>query len=414
MPSQIRPIRVVFLTFYFEAWDSLAGIHAAMSADPRFDVAVVATGRKLTGDANFSDGSAASTYLKSIGVKHEVDEDLSSLWDSGPDYIFVNYPWQRNYPHKYRPDNLARVGRIVYVPYFSLPMTNEPADGDRVGTHLYTQRMHQLASLTFVSDSTLREAYPLSARERVHFVGSPKLDALFASASEVEVQNRSRLRIVWAPHHTYSPHWLNFGNFAEVHEAMLKWARSHPKVDVVLRPHPYLFGTLVDRQVMSAGQLESWREAWNALPNTSIDSESSSVELFLNCDLLLTDGISYLAEYPVIVGKPVLFLERDGHWKLTAVGEIAAAASVRLPLMDGDSAIDQLAGFLDLMPDRSRAISELRNTVLPEPGAVAARILEVVAAHFVSGVDGTAPELIDPDSITEVPWELQPGREPLD
>jgi hypothetical protein len=41
--------RVVFLTFYSEAWDALAEVYALMARDSRFEVQVVAIDRRLTG-----------------------------------------------------------------------------------------------------------------------------------------------------------------------------------------------------------------------------------------------------------------------------------------------------------------------------------------------------------------------------
>ena len=53
-----RPIRVVFLVFYFEAWDALDAIYRGMLADPRFEPMVVSLPRKLTGYDKFRDENA--------------------------------------------------------------------------------------------------------------------------------------------------------------------------------------------------------------------------------------------------------------------------------------------------------------------------------------------------------------------
>jgi hypothetical protein len=416
MPNQNSPKKVVFLTFYYEAWDALAEIHKLMVADPRFEVQVVAVDRRLTGDSGFGGADEVSGFFAGLGIEHLVNADLESLFDgpggvkTGPDYIFVNYPWQRNYAHRYRPDVLARIGRIVYVPYYSLPMTNEPADGRGVATHLYTQRMHQLASLIFVQDKFVREAYALTGRGNghVHFVGSTKLDALIEEAENIAASGAlavSQVKtLVWAPHHSYSPHWLNFGNFAGVREAMLGWAMQNPDVVVVLRPHPFLFGTMVDRGVISAADLEGWLARWYALPNTRISANESSARLFATADFLLTDGISYLAEWPLVKGRPGIFLEHQGHWDFSPIGEVAVKANVAIATVGELSAT--IAGIESLSILRTREIAALRTAAMPFAGEVAERIVEIVAAD--------ESELVDFDSVREVAWELQPGREPLD
>jgi hypothetical protein len=410
-------IKVVFLLFYYEAWDSLAGIYQLMKNDRRFDVQVVALSRKLTGQQGFDDAKGVSEFFDRLAIEHTVNADLTQLFSgSGPDYIFVNYPWQRNYQKQYRPDELAKIGRIVYVPYFSLPLVQEPADGvnpdsgfEPIAAHLYTQRMHQLASLVFTQDDFTRDAFALTQRgnTHVHFVGSTKLDELVADykIASAGVAGVSKT-LLWAPHHSYSRHWLNFGNFACVKEEMLEWADSHPDWKVILRPHPFLFGTLVDRGVMGAGELESWLNWWNALPNTSVDVSSSSASVFAKASHVLTDGISYLAEWPLATGKPAIFLEHEGHWEFSPLGEMAASTAHTITMI---GALDGAITGIDNDANRVLEIAELFAAAMPHPGRTANRIVEVVAADAEAGTG-----LVDVAAITETPWELQSNREPMD
>jgi len=403
--------RVAFVTFYYEAWDSLAEVYQRMLDDPRFEVLVVAIPRKLTGDSSWDDAAGVSDFFASQGIDHVIGSpDASELREWAPDYVFINYPWQRNYQKAYRADELVKFTRIAYVPYYSLPLVNELGPG--AAEHLYTQRSHQLASLVFTQDRFVRDAYAATSRgaEHVFFTGSPKVDALIEAAGELGSEpggrvHRDRTRVVWAPHHSYSPHWLNFGTFAQMYLEALEWATEHPEIDVCLRPHPFMFGTLVDREVISDSDLDAWLAAWDELTNTSIDSVSGPAELFVGCDILLTDGISFLAEYPLVTGKPSVFIENQGHWEFSELGELAAQASVRLT-----SFAEFVAGFEFVLeaglPDRSAEIAALREASSPYPGESAARIVEIVAADH--------SELVDPSIVTEVPWERQPGREPLD
>jgi hypothetical protein len=427
--------RVAFVTFYYEAWDSLAEVYSRMINDPRFEVLVVAIPRKLTGDSAWDDAAGVSDFFAAQGIDHVIGSaDASELREWEPDYVFINYPWQRNYQKAYRADELVKFTRIAYVPYYSLPLVNEPgtegrsesageggghSEVDGVAGHLYTQRSHQLASLVFTQDRFVRDAYATTSRgaEHVFFTGSPKVDALIHAATELGSAKTAansasqrhvsggRPRLLWAPHHSYSSHWLNFGTFAQMYLEMLDWATAHPEVEVVLRPHPFMFGTLVDREVISDSDLDAWLAGWDALPNTSIDNASGPAELFMTCDFLLTDGISFLAEYPLVTGKPSVFLENQGHWQFSELGELAAQASIRL-----SSFAEFVAGFEFILeaglPDRSAEIAALREAASPYPGESAARIVEIVAADH--------SPLVDPATVSEVPWERQPGREPLD
>jgi hypothetical protein len=389
-------LRVAFLLFYFEGWDAFEGSFRAMQQHPRFEPFIVAIPRKLTGYEGWGDLKKVTRFLDNRGLRAGSDyfaldfEDsfagLEALKNLAPDYIFLNYPWMRNYPPGYQLENL-QWSRVCYLPYFALPLVNEP-EVEGVGPHMFTQPVHQFARLVFTPDKALTEALVATDRgERgVVFTGSPKLDEAVTRAASVTRESArwpidsapDRLRVVWAPHHSYHEGWLNFGNFADVYKRMLRFATKHPEIDFVLRPHPFLFSTMTSRGVIKKKRMKLWRKAWNALPNTSIDKNGDFVELFVGCDLLLTDGISFLAEYPLSTGKPALFLERAGHWPFSPLGEIARAANVAITdFKQFKQAIASVAagGTLD---SRESEIASLRAAALPYPGETPARILQAV------------------------------------
>jgi CDP-glycerol glycerophosphotransferase (TagB/SpsB family) len=427
------PVKVVFLGLYFEAWDALDEIYRLMLEDERFEPVVVSLPRKLTGQLKYADEDKSHQFFESRGIEHirfdfggsgsENLGVLEALKDLSPDYVFVNYPWQRNYQPAIRFDKLVEFTRLAYVPYFSMVMVDEPDDepgggqqGSQVATHLYKQRLHQLASLVFTQDKFVKEAYKETERgdAYVHFTGSPKIDSL---RHEAELGKASwplpgkGFKMVWAPHHSYSPHWLNFGVFAKIKDQMLDFAKQNPDIQIVLRPHPFLWGTLTDRKVIEETELNAWRESWAELPNTSVDEDGSYAELFLATDILVTDGISFLGEYPLVTGKPTIFFENEGHWQFTATGELAASSSVRVRTFEELEAQIEVARTSGLS-DRSAQIQKLIAVSSPYPGESAKKILEQVWLDF-AGPNGPSP-LIDKETISEVAWELVAGREPFE
>ena len=418
---------------YFEAWDALDEVYQLMVQDDRFDPVVISLPRKLTGQLRYADEEKAHGFFEAKGIKHlrfnmggsdsSNQEVLDALKDLKPDYVFANYPWQRNYQPAIRFDKLISFTRLAYVPYFSLAMVEEPDDepgggqvGSLVATHLYKQRLHQVASLVFTQDKFVKEAYKSTERgdSYVHFTGSPKIDGLFREAEQGKASwpiKETGFRVVWAPHHSYSPHWLNFGVFSRIKDDMLAFAKANQDIQIVLRPHPFLWGTLTDRKVISVSELEAWRKEWNELPNTSVDEDGSYAELFLATDLLVTDGISFLGEYPLITNKPTIFFENEGHWPFTAIGELAAATSIKVSTFSElEDAISSARA--NGLPNRTKEIEHLAKASSPYPGEAAKRILEQVFTDFAGPNGPTA--LINTGELTELPWELVPGREPFE
>ena len=449
-PSTLRPIRVVFLLFYFEAWDSLSQVYQAMLNSPVFEPIVVSVPRKLTGDSGYGGEKRVHKFLKRQGVAHQRlnHEDswqsLLELKALTPDYVFLNYPWQRNYQPAFRPDSLVTFTKILYTPYFLAPLVNESEGADevdarQVATHLYTQRVHQLASLVFVQDQATKDAFALTQRgsNRVRFTGSAKLDSLrehyievraklaakaerrLARAGSLPAKQPFDLKVLWAPHHSYSAKWLNFGMFVQSYKQMLQLAKKYPNVQFILRPHPFLFGTLTERKVIKSSVLDQWLSEWNQLANTKINLKASFVKQFASTDLLLTDGISFLAEYPLITSKAAVFLENPNHWQFNTLGELAAAANHRITdiaqferfIKSGLDASVDLAQVSKMAASPSAAhianLAKLQAQIDPNPGGVAQAILNDILQDFTN-----SSPLVNPATISEVAWEDQPGREP--
>ena len=416
MTSSAPRIKVVFLTFYFEAWDALADIHELMLADKRFDVTVISIPRRFRAEEPFANEEKVSEFLETSGIKHlrfnfeDSFEGQAKLRELAPDYVFINYPWQRNYQPGYRVEQLAEFTKVAYVPYYSLALVNEPGEIG-VTPYLYTQRSTQLASLVFTQDPNTLDAYAKTSRGNgyVHLTGTPKIDSLVRKVQSGETNwplPAGNRKMVWAPHHSFSPDWFNFGMFPQIAQDMLQFAKTHSELDIVMRPHPIMFGNLVASGIRTKAELDAWLASWNALPNTAIDSEGAIAPLFAAADIFVSDGISFLGEYPLATGKPAIFFEKEQHWPWSPIGKIASRANIHVHnFRDFEDVFEE---FLEHgLPNLSAEIEELRMAAQPFPGLAAQKIVEVVLNDFEAGTP-----LVDKGAVTEVAWENRPGTEP--
>jgi hypothetical protein len=387
-----------------------------MVSNSEFEVTVISIPRRFSLEAGFGEESEVSAYFDRHGVKHlrfnfeDSFEGLAKIKELAPDYVFINYPWQRNYQPGYRVEELSEFAKVCFVPYYSAPLVVE-RDHEGVAPHLYKQRSHQLASLIFTQDKSVHLAYAETDRgnEHVYLTGSPKIDALVNKVSHGDkswpLANPGNFKMMWAPHHSYSPAWLNFGNFAAMFQDMLTFAQANPTVDVLLRPHPLMFRTLVDKEVIPTAVLDKWLEQWNSLPNTAIDADDDVALLFGAADLMITDGISFLAEYPLATNKPGIFFENAGHWVLSELGELAASANMRVSnFVEFEAAFRAVQ--INGLPDFSKQIAALRTVAQPYPGDAAKLIVDIVKNDYLAETP-----LVDKSLVTEIAWENQPGTE---
>ena len=63
-------------------------------------------------------------------------------------------------------------------------------------------------------------------------------------------------------------------------------------------------------------------EEINTLDNLSIDDDWNYINSFEWSDMLITDGISFIAEYP-LTNKPIVFIENPNHMKFNQNGQLA-------------------------------------------------------------------------------------------
>ena len=396
-----KPIRVVFLTFYFEAWDAFDAVYKQMKDDSRFDPMVISMPRKLTGYEKFQDEELVSSYLDSIGIEHErfqfkkSKDGLARLKELAPDYVFLNYPWQRNYKKNYQIEKLVEFTKVCYVPYFSTSLVNEPGV-EGVALHQYTQATHEQAHMVFLQDADTKEAFDNNGRaEHAFLTGTPKIDALLEAKDTVEPawpiertlsSGKKPMRVIWAPHHSYGPSWLNFGHFTNQKDSMLEYAQKNPHIDIVLRPHPFLFGTLTGRDLMTPEELSDWRNQWDSLPNTFTDIDGPFTSLALASDVIITDGVSFIAEYPLVTRKSVIFWEKPGHWEFSPLGKVAAKTTHLAVTFEQVVDALELAEVGKLTP-KEQEISALIKAVRPGKTSAATAIVGLVLEDYASDTE---------------------------
>jgi hypothetical protein len=138
-----------------------------------------------------------------------------------------------------------------------------------------------------------------------------------------------------------------------------------------------MFGSLVGQNHMSAEALAYWRKNWDALPNTATDEVTSYAALMLAADLLFTDGISFIAEYPLVTRRPAVFWEKQGHWSFNPLGEIAANSTIRVGnFREFETVLKQAMEWG--LPSKQAEIDELFAAASPFPGEAAKRIVAIV------------------------------------
>jgi len=121
-------------------------------------------------------------------------------------------------------------------------------------------------------------------------VGHPKFDYVYNNNEEMNYQKKY---IIYAPHHTINK--KHFGTFDWSGKFILEWAKSHPELNWVFKPHPNLKIRLLKTKFMKKKEIEQYYKEWADIG--IYYSDGNYFDIFKNSKCLITDCHSFLTEY---------------------------------------------------------------------------------------------------------------------
>jgi hypothetical protein len=163
-------------------------------------------------------------------------------------------------------------------------------------------------------------SYSPAKEDSLSVVGYAKMDTLASHGA----RNRSRKKIILAPHHTVKnlQFELQMSNFIRYADFFLTLPNIFSSIDFVFRPHPLLFYNLEEAGIWDSNKINLFLQKLQSFENMEFDEKDSYMDLFANSDGLIHDCGSFTGEY-LFTGKPACFLlgEQGKHEEFTPLGE---------------------------------------------------------------------------------------------
>ena len=154
----------------------------------------------------------------------------------------------------------------------------------------------------YIFDEITKEIYEQKMENKgrnLCVTGQPYLD-YFRSCEEQEKEY-----IIYAPHWTVANQGISYGTFEWNGKFILEYAKAHPEQKWIFKPHPMLFKSLIDKDVMTESEVKEYYETWGKI---GLKYESGDyLDLFNKSKLLITDCSSFLGEF-FLTGAPVIHL----------------------------------------------------------------------------------------------------------
>ena len=227
-----------------------------------------------------------------------------------PDMVFYEQPW-----------DIYKKYRINVVSKYALTFYNSYSYEILDDTDNYFDEFHGLLYTYFIEHELNLERYKkysTRAGENCYVVGSPKLDLYFRpNKTESDAwKNPNKIKIIYAPHHSFD-NYLQLATFDRNGKFILELAKKHPETSWVFKPHPRLKLALLKTNLMNEDEVDKYYDEWRELG--TVYMQGDYIDIFKNSDAMITDSLSFLAEY-LPSEKPLLRIINANGLPLNSLG----------------------------------------------------------------------------------------------
>ena len=229
--------------------------------------------------------------------------------------IFISLtPYLSWLPKMFLPENMTPKTLFVHVPYaFDSALHND---------EFYSKILFIIGWKVFFPSIPGFEIYDRKAvvgMPRGFYSGYPRMDVFFKKDTKFEfnwkMTRPDAKKIIWAPHHSIKGGpAIKYATFQWNYMFMYNFAKDHPEISWVVKPHPMLLYTSVTEGVFpTVEDFKGYLQAWDELPNAQVYTGAYYQDLFATSDGMIHDCASFISEYQ-FANKPMIYLTRDTQW----------------------------------------------------------------------------------------------------
>lgn len=303
-----KKCKVGFVVYTTSMW-SIDGLYRIMESEAQYEPSVIVV--------PFSDASAGTyettkKYFKEKGYCLNTIDDASFNINAYDIIIYTNpYVAIDKYINIL---NLRLEKLVTYVSY----------------SYILSGKLEKLdlpvyfLSWKFFCDSEFYKKY-VETKSRIYsnnavFCGYPKMDDYFSTEENNSHQYDSRKIIMYAPHQSVNRNDVRAATFDLNGWYMLYLAEKYKgKIYWIVKPHPLLRSHSVEAGLFKEETAyDDYLKKWKETGAAKVLENGDYFNLFKESDAMVTDSISFLAEYQ-FTGKPLLLLE-SGKQKYNEFG----------------------------------------------------------------------------------------------
>lgn len=318
-------IRVGFLVYSTSEWQC-EEIYRLLEKDGRFEPYIIACGyghgtpeskRSTYIDVcNFFSGSHWVVY-----AGYMIDS-MESAADSFDILVYIT-PFSALCPEEFNVKHRKIRQLCVHIPYAFYLVDKR----DVTYNNFYNAALFKLGWKYFCSGELQKSIVKSEQRLEAYNVeasGISKMDAFLKGTPPVQKgmwKNTGipQLKVIWAPHFNLE-RGMN-GTFHENYQWFFEYAKEHPEISWIVRPHPRMeWGAVYFGIFKSADEYRAYLDRWDGLSNARVLERGEYFDIFSTSDAMILDSVSFIAEYQ-FVGKPLLRLMPEVGRSMNILGE---------------------------------------------------------------------------------------------
>lgn len=334
-----KKIKVVFYVYDETKWKCQT-VYEIFENDDRFEVQIIVT-KSAAQNTDNPTYQSKEDILKAYEFfkRKNLNTALAYDFENGryvpfktfnPDIIIYQHPWYVE--RSQGPVVCSEFALTCYVPYY-FPIEIEGSDKKidyYLRFHKYVERYYALDKYV---ENKLKSKMD-NHGENVVVSGLPNLDYFINN-------NESGDYVIYSPHWTVGGLGLTYGTFEWNGKYMLEYAKSHPEIKWVFKPHSILKKALVDTKIMTEDEAKAYYNEWDKI---GFKYEGGDyLELFAKSKMMITDSSSFLGEY-FVTEKPLILLMSD----------TSQFSSLKNPILKTYYCarnLDDLKHFLSILPE---------------------------------------------------------------
>lgn len=281
--------RVIFYVYDLAKW-KCQSLYDVLKNNLKFEPLIIVTKNSAKNEDNPSYQSKEEIlktyeFFKSKNMNVELGYDFNvnkhiPFSKFKPDMIIYQHPWYVE--NSQGPVVCSKFALTFYIPY-DIPTTILESDCNL--------RFHQYIQTYYLANDSLKDEFSLIMNNKgknLKVVGAPSLDLLKKADDKKYV--------IYAPHWTINHNkTIAYSTFVENGKFMLEYAKKHPELNWVFKPHPLLKKAIIDNNFMNKAEVEKYYQDWAQIG--ILCEDNSYYEIFNNSKLMITDCSTFLIEY---------------------------------------------------------------------------------------------------------------------